>query len=175
MEPPGTSQLSQGRYIMSRLLTNQGPDRSGSCLILIGQQPDRSGCHLILIWHVPDRSGSCLILIRQQPDRSACRLNLIWDVPDRSGSRLPFWCSEKKTESQAWGRNGLKKTESKKFLDSVFFSKLEKTESKKFLDSVFFQTISPHVWDSFFSELQKGKCNRYPFLQLFRTRVLGTH
>ena len=51
-----------------RLLSNQGPDRSGSCLTLIRQQPDRSGCHLILIWLVLDRSGSCLILIRQQPD-----------------------------------------------------------------------------------------------------------
>ena len=35
-------------------------------------------------------------------------------------------------------------------------------------------TISPHVWD-FFSEHQNDKCSRYPFLQLFRTRVLYTH
>ena len=49
--------LLQSTVLHCRLLTNRGPDRSGSCLILIRQQPDRSGCRLILIWHVPDRSG----------------------------------------------------------------------------------------------------------------------
>ena len=44
-----------------RLLTNRGPDRSGSCLILIRQPPYQSGCSLILIWQVPDWSGSRLI------------------------------------------------------------------------------------------------------------------
>ena len=48
-------------YHHYRLLTNRGPDRSGSCLILIRQPPDRSGCRLILIWQVPDRSGSPLV------------------------------------------------------------------------------------------------------------------
>ena len=71
--------LNHSVYVtLCRLLTNQGPDRSGSCLILIRQQPDRLGCHLTLIWHVPDWSGSCLILIRQQPDRSGCCL--IWSA-----------------------------------------------------------------------------------------------
>ena len=70
----------------SRLLTNQGPDRSGSCLILIRLQPDQSGCRLILIWHVPDQSGCCLILIWHVPDRSGCRL--IW-----SGSGLLYQAS----------------------------------------------------------------------------------
>ena len=63
------SPVSQGQPILKwlsspvplRLLTNRGPDQSGSCLILIRQPPDWSGCRLILIWQVPDRSGSRLI------------------------------------------------------------------------------------------------------------------
>ena len=52
----------------------------------------------------------------------------------------------------------------------------KKIESKNFLDSIFFQTISPPCLGlCFFSELQNGKCSRYPFLQLFRTMVLDTH
>ena len=35
-------------------LTNRGPDRSGSCLILVRQQPDQSGCRLILVWPVSE-------------------------------------------------------------------------------------------------------------------------
>ena len=38
----------------ARLLANQGPDRSGSCLILVRQQPDQSGCRLILVWPVSE-------------------------------------------------------------------------------------------------------------------------
>ena len=83
--------LLQSTVLHCRLLTNRGPDRSGSCLILIRQQPDRSGCRLILIWHASDRSGSCLILIRQQPDRSGCCLILIWHVPDQSGIAWSGW------------------------------------------------------------------------------------
>ena len=70
------------------------------------------------------------------------------------------------------GREG----ESKNFLDSVFFQGWKKTESGKFLDSGFFQTISPPCLGlCFFSELKNGKCSSYPFLQLFRTRLLDTH
>ena len=40
----------------------------------------------------------------------------------------------KKTESQTWGRNGVRK----------------KNRIQEFLDSVFLRTISPHAWDSVF-------------------------
>ena len=53
------------------------------------------------------------------------------------------------------------------FLELCFFQSWKKTESKKFLD--------PCLELGFFSELQNGKYSRYPFLQLFRTRVMDTH
>ena len=71
-----------------RLLTNRGPDRSGSCLISIWQLPDQSCTCLILPWWLPDHSGGCLILIRQWPDRSGSCLILISHQPDRSGRGL---------------------------------------------------------------------------------------
>ena len=94
--------------VEDRLLTNRGPDRSGSCLISIWQLPDQSGSCLILPWWLPDQSGSCLILIGQQPDRSGICLILsrkrpdqsgrclilIRQLPDRSGSRLIFIFSD---------------------------------------------------------------------------------
>ena len=46
-----------------RFPRNRGPDRSGSCLILIWQLPDQSGSCLILPWWLSERSGSCLIFI----------------------------------------------------------------------------------------------------------------
>ena len=61
-----------------RLLTNRGPDQSGSCLISIWQSPDQSGRCLILIRWLPDQSGSCLIKI--------------WQLPDQSGSHLILPC-----------------------------------------------------------------------------------
>ena len=79
---------SWSRRKLGRLLTNRGPDRSGSCLISIWQLPDQSGSCLILPWWLPDRSGSCLILIRQRPDRSGSCLILIRQQPDRSGRCL---------------------------------------------------------------------------------------
>ena len=52
-------------WLAYRLLMNLGPDRSGSCLILIRKLHDQSGCRLVLIWQVPDWSGSRLIGHRQ--------------------------------------------------------------------------------------------------------------
>ena len=46
------------RELSGRLLTNRGPDRSGSCLIWIWQPPDPSGSCLISIGQLPDQSGS---------------------------------------------------------------------------------------------------------------------
>ena len=91
-----------------RLLTNRGPDRSGSSQISIWQLPDQSGSCLILQWWLPDWSGHglilimqkpdgsgiCLIFIRQQPDRSGPGMILIRQLPDRSGSRLMFILSD---------------------------------------------------------------------------------
>ena len=45
-----------------------------------------------------------------------------------------------------------------------------KTESKKFLDSVFFQTISPPC-----QAITNDKFSPDPFLKVFRTKVLDTH
>ena len=64
----------------------------------------------------------------------------------------------KKTETQAWRRNGVKNT------------------VQEFLDYVFFSPFPPHAWDSvFFHNTEIGKFFRSNFLTFFRTRALDTH
>ena len=58
--------------------------------------------------------------------------------------------------------------------ESNFLGK-KKTESKIFLDSIFFEPILAHVWDSvFFSRPLKMISSLYPFLTFFSIRVLET-
>ena len=72
----------------------------------------------------------------------------------------------------------VKKNSIYEFLKLCFFHKLEKkTESKKFLASVFFKTVSPPclgLW-FFFWPLKNYKFSLYPFLTFFSTRLLETH
>jgi hypothetical protein len=77
-----------------------------------------------------------------------------------------------------------KKTESKNFLDSVFFQGWKKfffkagkkQSSRNSWTLFFFKPFLPHVWDSvFFQTTKNGKFSLYPFLTFFSTRVLGTH
>ena len=56
----------------------------------------------------------------------------------------------KKTESQTWGGNAVKKTESQVFVDSVFFRAGKTQSPQKVGTPFFFHSISPHVWDSVF-------------------------
>ena len=52
----------------------------------------------------------------------------------------------------------------------------KKTESNKFLESVFFKPFLPHVWDSvFFQTTKNNKFSQYPFQTFFSTRVLETY
>ena len=89
---------------------------------------------------------------------------------------LPFWCSEKKIESQTWGRNGPKKNWVQEILGLWFFPAVKKNRVQDNLRLCFFlDHFSPMSGTCFFSEHQNSKCSRYPFLQLFRTRVLDTH
>ena len=53
-------------------------------------------------------------------------------IQDASGrERSPNISALKKTESQTWGGDVVKKTESPLFVDSVFFQSWKKTESTK--------------------------------------------
>ena len=76
----------------------------------------------------------------------------------REGGLASFSVLKKKTESQTWGRNGVKKP------------------SLIVLGLSFLFTIFPHAWDSvFFQRAEIGKSSLSHFLKNFRTRVLYTH
>ena len=61
----------------------------------------------------------------------------------------------------------------------TFFPAIKKTQSKKFFDSVFVKPFLPHVWDFLFHFLfqttKNIKFSLYPFLTFFSTMLLETH
>ena len=63
----------------------------------------------------------------------------------------------KKTESQTWGGNAVKKNRVPTFLWLCFFLALEKNRVDEMWGLVFFHSISPHVWDSVFFHSWNGR------------------
>ena len=74
------------------------------------------------------------------------------EVTDRGGQQIS---ALKKTESQTWVGNAVKKTESPLFLDSVFFQLLKKQSPQKVGTLIFFTAFPPLCLGlCFFSELK---------------------
>ena len=69
------------------------------------------------------------------------------EVGEREVQTFQLW---KKTESQTWGENALKKNRVPTFHRLCFFSELEKNRVKEMWGLCFFHSISPYVWDSVF-------------------------
>ena len=75
------------------------------------------------------------------------------------------------------GEKWSEKNRVQKYLGLYFISELEETRVQEILGlfSNHFSPMSGTLFFLFFSKHQNGKCSRYPFLQVFRTRVLDTH
>ena len=69
-------------WLFNRLLTNQGPDRSGSCLILIRQSPDFDLACAWLIRQLPEFDQAAAWSIRLLPDFDLACAWSIRQLPD---------------------------------------------------------------------------------------------